>query len=454
MSNQAQLQIEEDWGWTNSLAPIGSPDRGASSPDTFTPTTEYGTDTAVAINGTLDAGSLPDDGVLSGTWDMSPTTQHFVIAATAPNYGDSVGTGPLGFAVIDLLEDFQDYVTNTSASAVTVKVTYTLDSSFTEGDLLEATMDYDVGPQFTTDPQTGGYDFRDTGGTGTATYDFTIAAGGTVLWDSQYSFEGESHWYLPGGAVTPGGSPFAFDASDTGITSADELDSLGNPVAGNPDLTFQSGINFSSLACFVKGTRIAVPDGTIEVERLTVGDCVTSVFGGSAPVIWLGRRVVDCRRHPDPSKLWPVRVSAGAFGPAMPRRDLWLSLDHAIFTGSDTEAGSADVLIPIRHLINGTTIKQVPMDEVTYFHVELPRHGVLLAEGLPCESYLDTGNRSNFANGGEVTLHADFSPLKWEVESCAPLIVIGPKLDAVRNLVSTHARPAMAIPENRRLLHA
>jgi hypothetical protein len=38
---------------------------------------------------------------------------------------------------------------------------------------------------------------------------------------------------------------------------------------------------------------------------------------------------------------------------------------------------------------------------VTYFHVELPRHDVVLAEGAAAESYLDTGNRSAFANAGQ-----------------------------------------------------
>ena len=37
---------------------------------------------------------------------------------------------------------------------------------------------------------------------------------------------------------------------------------------------------------------------------------------------------------------------------------------------------------------------------IEYFHVELDRHDVLFAEGLAAESYLDTGNRGLFANGG------------------------------------------------------
>ena len=56
-------------------------------------------------------------------------------------------------------------------------------------------------------------------------------------------------------------------------------------------------------------------------------------------------------------------------------------------------------LIPMRYLINGSTIVQEPVDEVTYYHVELAAHDVILAEGLPCESYLNTGNRVAFTNG-------------------------------------------------------
>jgi hypothetical protein len=85
-----------------------------------------------------------------------------------------------------------------------------------------------------------------------------------------------------------------------------------------------------------------------------------------------------------------VRVRAGAFAAGAPQRDLWLSPDHAVFVD--------DVLIPIRYLINGRTIAQERVDAVTYYHVELSDHEVILAEGLPCESYLDTGNRAAFAD--------------------------------------------------------
>jgi hypothetical protein len=108
-------------------------------------------------------------------------------------------------------------------------------------------------------------------------------------------------------------------------------------------------------------------------------------------------------------------VVTGAFGDCVPHRDLLLSPDHAVFVDG--------VLIPIRYLVNGRSIRQETCDRISYWHVELDRHGVMLAEGLPAESYLDTGNRAAFANGGAlVALHPDFALGIWESQACAPLV--------------------------------
>ena len=136
------------------------------------------------------------------------------------------------------------------------------------------------------------------------------------------------------------------------------------------------------------------------------------------PITWIGHRRVDCLRHPRPEQVWPVRVEAGAIAEGRPARDLWLSPDHAVFLNG--------VLIPIKRLINGATIWQVEVTSVTYWHVELERHDILLAEGLPAESYLDTGNRETFENGGApIMLHPDFAARERpgsRRESCAPLL--------------------------------
>lgn len=182
--------------------------------------------------------------------------------------------------------------------------------------------------------------------------------------------------------------------------------------------------NAQTAPCFRKGTLITTMSGPVPVELLRVNEPILTASGAFKPVKWIGSRTVDCSRHPQPERVWPVRIRAGAFGSSLPGRDLWLSPDHAIF--------AEGVLIPAQELVNGDAVVQVPVDEVSYWHVELECHDVIMAEGLPCESYLDTANRSAFENGpGPIALHPDFGALSWEL-ACAPLCIVGPEVERVR----------------------
>jgi hypothetical protein len=77
---------------------------------------------------------------------------------------------------------------------------------------------------------------------------------------------------------------------------------------------------------------------------------------------------------------------------------------------------------------------------VTYHHIELAQHNVLLAEGPPTESFLDMRDGSNYANRpGPIRLYPDFSMHMWEAFGCARLVVTGPELAAARALVAGFA---------------
>ena len=202
------------------------------------------------------------------------------------------------------------------------------------------------------------------------------------------------------------------------------------------------------LACFASGTRIATAADEIPVECLAVGDHVLTRLGsGSAAVVWIGHRQVHCRQHPRPAEIWPVRVRSGAFAPGVPRRDPGLSGDHAVFV---------DGVLGFRpHIDQRHHHRPTNRDEVSYWHVELPRHDVLLAEGLPCETYLDTGNRSSFANGGVcVQMHPALSQQGgeaiWEAAGCAPLRITGDEVE--RCLARLRRRAAgSGAPRGRRI---
>ncbi|WP_203155213.1 Hint domain-containing protein [Methylobacterium aquaticum] len=175
------------------------------------------------------------------------------------------------------------------------------------------------------------------------------------------------------------------------------------------------------------GTLIATTTGDVPVEILAVGDCVITASGKAREIVWIGRRHLDLIRHPRAEAVRPVRILANAFGDGLPRRDLFLSPDHAVCVSKP-----AEVLIPVKHLVNDATIAYVDRDEVTYWHVELESHDILISEGLPTESFLDTGVRAGFENGAEhMMLHPDFTPLTLD-DFCRPLVQAGPIVDAVR----------------------
>jgi autotransporter-associated beta strand protein len=202
------------------------------------------------------------------------------------------------------------------------------------------------------------------------------------------------------------------------------------------------GVLTATVTCFASGTRISTERGEVAVESLRVGDrLATLIASGLQTIRWIGHRRVDCRRHASPASVLPIRVAAGAFGEGLPARALLLSPDHAVYVDG--------VLIPVKYLVNDSSIVQLRRAQVTYYHVELDRHDVIIAEGLPVESYLDTGNRLSFDNGaGVFALHADFASAKWEAAGCAELVVTGPRLAAVRqrlaNRITDTARRSMA----------
>jgi hypothetical protein len=303
----------------------------------------------------------------------------------------------------------------------------------------------------------------------------TIANVGTFVDFGQIALDAGASWSLGGGIVAGetvafGGSYAAltlldptaaqgtmsgFVASDTivlaGVTATTGVSFSGNTLIVSQshgpnlsllfdaprDLTYAvvDGSTDITTACFAQGTRIRTASGPVAVEALRPGMQVRSAFGGCREIIWIGHRHVDCARHPRPKTVWPIEIEPGAFGTGLPTATLRVSPDHAIYLNQ--------VLIPARYLVNGSTIRQVAVDEVTYYHVELPRHDVLFAEGLPVESYLDIGDRSNFSGSMPVGLFPDFSTpapnlaAVWEAAGCAPLVVHGPELEAARTLLSS-----------------
>ncbi|MEY8838434.1 Hint domain-containing protein, partial [Cribrihabitans sp. XS_ASV171] len=146
-------------------------------------------------------------------------------------------------------------------------------------------------------------------------------------------------------------------------------------------------------ACFLAGTRIATPLGERAIELLAPGDLILTAGGRAVPVRFVGRQRVLTAFGLAKRSL-PVRIRAGALGDGLPKRDLVLTGEHALLID--------ELLINAAALVNGESIDWVPLREFhgsyTVYNVETEDHDVLLAEGVPAETFIDYVDRAAFDN--------------------------------------------------------
>jgi hypothetical protein len=171
-----------------------------------------------------------------------------------------------------------------------------------------------------------------------------------------------------------------------------------NMVLGNnqspANYSFNGTQNFAPL-CFLSGTHITTPSGEVLVEDLNIGDIISTVDGGSRKILWIGKHTLSSTfTH---TKNLPVEITIGAFGKNTPARPLRVSPGHSLLVGGVFPIASA--------LINDVTIRQLTKEELpeifTYYHIEVEDHALILAEGVPAETFLDASSRRAFSNWSE-----------------------------------------------------
>jgi autotransporter passenger strand-loop-strand repeat protein len=190
-------------------------------------------------------------------------------------------------------------------------------------------------------------------------------------------------------------------------------------------------VTLQSVPCYCLGTLIMTSQGETPVETLAIGDLVVTASGEHRPIKWIGCRSYAGRFLAANPNVQPIRFRAGSLGDGLPRRDLLVSPEHAMFLD--------DLLVPARCLANRSTIVQERgLDRVDYFHVELETHDVLLAEGAPSESFMDDDSRGMFHNAAEWETLYPNAPASGRF--CAPKVDDGYELEVIRQRLSAVAQ--------------
>ena len=236
--------------------------------------------------------------------------------------------------------------------------------------------------------------------------------------------------------LTSGSGTHALKLTWTGPTPSALTTGTGLNLVTLPGHVYNTVVHntLTPVPCFAAGTLIRTPRGDVPVETVQAGDVVVTASGEQRPVKWIGHSELDLRSHPNPRPMFPVRIAADAFGPGRPSQDLYVSSGHSICIDL-----CGEVLIPAGLHDTGATDAPVEVEEISYWHVELDSHDILIANNLPAESYLAMGNRTFFGEGS-----ATFETLeggeRTYADFCRPVATDGPVLDFVRDRLRIQAQ--------------
>jgi glycosyltransferase involved in cell wall biosynthesis len=224
------------------------------------------------------------------------------------------------------------------------------------------------------------------------------------------------------------------NGSKTVFTFAN-IDKLGSFTLAN------DGSGGTVVACYLEGTRILTDCGEKPVETLRIGELVIAGDGHAKPIRWIGRRSYKDAFAAANPELAPVLIRAGALADGLPKRDLYVSPEHALYLDG--------ALVPARELVNGVSVVLTSgINAICYFHIELAAHDVIYAEGVAAETYIDCDNRGMFHNASETAeLYPDAATPKWEF--CAPVVESGEELAAIqRRLWARAEQMGQSIPQD------
>lgn len=135
--------------------------------------------------------------------------------------------------------------------------------------------------------------------------------------------------------------------------------------------------------CFTVGALILTTRGPLRVEDIAVGAELITKDHGDQAVIWVGESHFSWPGADEKAK--PIELQPGALGGGSPVNRMIVSPQHRFLV---TDEDGAEVLAPARGLtpLSGVRVMSGKR-EVRYFHVLLPKHCIIYADGAETESF-------------------------------------------------------------------
>lgn len=298
---------------------------------------------------------------------------------------------------------------------------------------------------------------------------FVNGPNGTIT-DS--TFDGgnySTHGYVELTSLPAGATPLLTTGDQTHVVAFTYPYGAGNVFYSTIPLDFYTGTSNAAITpseiftlfgntqetvmCFTTGTRIRTATGHRPVQCLKIGDEIPVARGGTQTIRWISTSRVGAAALARNPKLRPVRITAGALGDGLPKRDLLVSRQHRMLVRSrvaERMFGKREALVSAIRL---TALPGIYVDEsvtkVEYVHILFDQHEVIFAEGAASES-LFTGPEAlksvpKAARRELMTLFPDLASLEYAAISAAHI----PSGKQQKELVARHMKNARSLVERR-----
>jgi len=198
------------------------------------------------------------------------------------------------------------------------------------------------------------------------------------------------------------------------------------------------GASYSNIVCFARGTLIRTPDGDMPVEALRIGDLVETAENGARPIVWMSQRALLFPAR----QLQPVRIPAGAMGPACPFRDTYLSPLHCVVLRHpvcELLFDTPTVMSSAQNLVEGGLAEQHGDTRIVeYYHFMLPAHEGVLANGMETESFFPGPVARRGLDAGALTRLCALYPSLGDDNAAAPFPRAHLRIGAHETRVALH----------------
>lgn len=182
------------------------------------------------------------------------------------------------------------------------------------------------------------------------------------------------------------------------------------------------GVTYLATApCFLAGTLIEAETGLVAVETLRAGQRLRCIRDGKTSF----QRIKAVKRGTvsvlKASNLGldeagcSVRICKNAFGDGQPFQDLLVTSEHRFLLDGK--------LVAIRTMVNGASIRyETDLEHYAYYHIEMERHEIILANGVRTESYADVAAKKDTSGRSAILRTPELvAPLETRAAFLEPL---------------------------------